>query len=123
MDWEMLRQRGLRVAEPRRSTLTGFRVQVGRRAWLQRCATSKAYGITLKVDPFEIHRLYVADGLADYYPIAVLAEFDDAMQLPVVTYTCLPGDDRSPEVASYVNRLRAVLHQAGLPHSGLSHLP
>lgn len=115
MDAEMLRAKGVQPINPRQACLPGFALRIGQRATLVPDPEARAYGVLMQLSNDEIERLYAEPSVRGYRPEAVVAELDDAAQVPALCFN-LPAPPQPGEAnEEYVEKLRDLARRVGLP--------
>ncbi len=117
MDADALRAKGVQPVHPRRGCVSGFTLRIGQRATLVPDPEARVYGVLMELSHEEIERLYAEPSVREYRPEAVIAELDDATQVPALCFN-LPVPPRLDEMnEGYAQRLRDLALRVGLPAS------
>ncbi len=117
MDADALRAKGVQPINPRRGCVSGFTLRIGQRATLVPDPEARVYGVLMELSHDEIERLYAEPSVREYRPEAVIAELDDATQVPALCFN-LPVLPRLDEVnKGYAQKLRDLALRVGLPAS------
>ncbi|MGH9867670.1 MAG: gamma-glutamylcyclotransferase family protein [Candidatus Polarisedimenticolia bacterium] len=121
MDPDILRARGVEPRAPRKASVPGWGVRIGRRAVLEPRLSARAFGMVYALTDREIQSLYAEPGLNTYRPQLLLASFEDGILRTVAAWNSrvAPG---KPDPA-YAAKLRAVLERLGLPSDGIRAIP
>jgi hypothetical protein len=115
VDAGVLSAAGVAPDDPRRATVDGYALCLGRRATLVPSAGARAYGMLFSLTHEELDKLYSAPGLETYRPQAVLAQPFEGPPTPALCYVLSERprpDERNPE---YAARLRRALRDLGFP--------
>lgn len=115
MDGDVLRENGVAAMKPRRAYVDDFALRIGQRATLVPTPAARAYGIVYALTHEELEKLYLAPGLEQYRPEAVVANALEGGALPALCYNLreAPGaDETNPQ---YATRLRKVLSRLDFP--------
>ena len=112
MDPELLREKGARPEAEELCSLAGYRLVIGRRAWLKPEEAATCQGMVINLSYDEIEALYSPPDLADYRPIAVLLDVR-GRPTPALCYNLLKGGGHHSH--AYAAKLRAVAEKVGLP--------
>ncbi|MCI0567168.1 MAG: gamma-glutamylcyclotransferase [Acidobacteria bacterium] len=115
MDADALRAKGLHPVHPRRACVRGFALRIGRRASLVPEPEASVHGALMELSHDEIDRLYAEPSVREYRPEAVLAELDDAAQIPALCFNLPVPPSHDQENKEYVQKLKEVAARAGLP--------
>ena len=117
MDADALRAKGVRPVNPRRGCVSGFALRIGQRATLVPDPEAHVYGVLMELAHDEIERVYAEPGVREYRPEAVIAELDDATQVPALCFNLPvpPGLDGVNK--GYAQRLRDLALRVELPAS------
>lgn len=121
MDENLLAEKGIAVSHAVVGYVDGFRLRIGERATLQRCAGARAYGVMMEVSPNEVRELYAESSVADYVPESVTVEFMDGSNAEASCYN-LPRAKVSGTNKGYAEALLGVAIQLGLPESYLEQI-
>jgi hypothetical protein len=115
MDVEVLRHAGVAPTHGRRAFVDDFALRIGERATLVPSVGARSYGMLVALTHAELERLYLAPGLDEYRPEAVLAHCLDGGTAAALCYNlpAQPGADESNP--SYAGKLRKVLADLGFP--------
>src|SRR2546428_12161695 len=97
MDADALRTKGVQPAHPRRGCVSGFALRIGQRATLVPDPEARVYGVLMELSHDEIERVYAEPSVREYRPEAVIAELDDATQVPALCFN-LPVPPRPDEM-------------------------
>lgn len=117
MDADALRAKGVQPMNPRRACISGFTLRIGQRATLVSDPEARVHGVLMDLSQDEIERVYAEPSVREYRPEAVIAELDDATQVPALCFN-LPVPPRLDEVnQAYAQRLRDLALRVGLPAS------
>jgi len=115
MDEELLRAQGVQPTGPRRASVRGFTLRIGRRATLVPESGACAHGVLMELSHDEIERLYAGPGVRMYRPEAVIAELADGVRVPALCFnlpvTPQPGESND----AYARKLRDLADRLGLP--------
>ena len=114
MDDQVLRAKGVLPRSPRKASVAGYRLTIGRRAALATDPASRAVGMVFALEEGEIASLYAEPGLAEYRPQAILADFEDGTSSQVTTFNLADPAAAGPYDPDYAARLGAVLERLGL---------
>jgi hypothetical protein len=115
MDAAILRSAGAAPENPRRAFVDDFELRIGLRATLVPVAGSRAYGVLYALTHAELELIYIAPGLEEYRPEAVIAQPLDGMSTPALCFNLRHApraDERNPE---YASRLQQILTGLGFP--------
>jgi len=115
MDVDVLRQSGVKPANPRRAYVAEFALRIGQRATLVPSAGARAYGMLIALTHAELERLYGAPGLEHYRPEAVLAQPIEGIAVPALCYNLLQPPESHEGNPDYALRLKGVLTKLGFP--------
>ena len=115
MDSAVLRAQNVQPENPRRASVDGYALRIGRRATLVPCPGARAYGMVFALTQAELDRLYSAPGLEDYHPETVPAQVFDGQALRALCYNLAEEPQPAERNAEYAERLRAVLAKLGFP--------
>ena len=115
MDEALLRGKGLNPLNRRLARVENFRLAVGARATLVRCAGSNAYGVLYTLTQAEVDALYSEDSVRAYRPETVNARTAEGEAVNALCFNLpappAPGE-RNPE---YASKLRELAGRLGLP--------
>jgi hypothetical protein len=116
MDVGVLRENHVTPFNLRRAYVDDFALRIGQRATLLRQAGARAYGMLVALSHEDLERLYVAPGLDQYHPEAVIAHpLEGGGAVPALCYNLQQAprpDERNPE---YAARLQRVLRHLDFP--------
>jgi hypothetical protein len=115
MDERILRDKGVIPLRPRRATVPGYRLQIGRRALLVPQFGAQAFGMVFALTNREIASLYAEPGLELYRPESVIASFEDGTFAPVTTFNLSEAHADAEPNTEYAVRLRVVFERLGFP--------
>ena len=115
MDADALREKGLHPVHPRRACVRGFALRIGRRASLVPDPEASVHGVLMELPHDEIDRMYAEPTVREYRPEAVLAELEDAVQIPALCFNLPVPPALDQENKEYVQKLREVAERVGLP--------
>ena len=115
MDVDVLRQSGVKPANPRRAYVAEFALRIGQRATLVPSRGARAYGMLFALTHAELERLYNASGLEHYRPEAVLAQPIEGTAVPALCYNLLQAPESHERNPDYAIRLKSVLTKLGFP--------
>ena len=115
MDPQALSAKGLRPSDPRQACLSGFRLQIGKRATLVPDPHSAVHGFTMQLTQEEITLLYADPSVSAYRPEAVLVEFTDHSTAPALCFNLVTPPAPTETNAQYANQLRDLATRLGLP--------
>lgn len=119
MDQDLLREKRLAPENVELASVTGYALQIGRRAGLVRRESETVFGTVMALTPAEIARLYGEGGFQDYKPIPVLARRKDGSLTPALCYNLPVPPATNERNADYARRLKAVGQKVGLPEEYL----
>ncbi|HEX8335736.1 MAG TPA: gamma-glutamylcyclotransferase family protein [Pyrinomonadaceae bacterium] len=115
MDEALLREKGLSPEGRRPACVEDFRLVIGERATLVRCAGGRAYGVLFSLTRGEVGALYSEGSVSAYRPEPVSARLDDGSVVAALCYN-LPAppaaERRNP---LYASKLRELAARLGLP--------
>jgi len=115
MDVRVLREGGAEPSNPRRASVSGFALRIGRRATLVPAPGSRAYGMLIALAHAELDRLYGAPGLEEYRPEAVVAHPFEGEPVPALCYNLVEAPAAHERNREYAMRLRRVLEELEFP--------
>lgn len=120
MDEALLRAKGLSPAGRRPACVEDFRLFVGERATLVRCAGGRVYGVLFSLARREVGALYSEESVSAYRPESVSARLADGSVVAALCYN-LPAppaaEGRNP---AYASKLRELAARLGLPDDYVS---
>jgi hypothetical protein len=115
MDVELLRSKGMRPKRPRRATVRGYSLRIGRRATLVPDPQGRVHGLVVTLSHGEIDQLYSEEGVRSYRPEAVLCELDDAPWIPALCFNLVDVPSQSERNPEYVQQVRDLVARLLLP--------
>jgi len=121
MDENLLAKKGIAASNAVVGYVDGFRLRIGERATLQRCAGARAYGVMMAVSPNEVRELYAESSVADYVPASVTVELMDGSNAEASCYN-LPSNKVTGTNKGYAEALLEVANRLGLPESYLGQI-
>ena len=121
MDENLLAKKGIAISHAVVGYVDGFRLRIGERATLQRCAGARAYGVMIEVSPNDVRKLYAASNVADYVPESVTVELMDGSNAKASCYN-LPSNKLTGTNKGYAEALLELANQLGLPDSYLEQI-
>jgi hypothetical protein len=115
MDADVLREKGLSPASPRKGRVLEMALRVGKRAALASSPLDTCYGIVMQLTHAEIDQLYSDPSAAMYRPEAVKFELADGSDLAALCFNLpvAPGPEEADQ--DYAERLCALARRIGLP--------
>ena len=114
MDEQLLASKGIAARNAAVGYVDGFRLRIGERATLQRCAGARAYGVMMEVSSNDVKELYAESTVADYAPESVTVELIDGSSAGASCYN-LPPDKVTGTNRSYEEALLKLAKQLGFP--------
>jgi hypothetical protein len=115
MDEDLLRSRGVRPANLRPASVSGFQLRVGKRAALVPSPTHRVYGLLASLSHAELERLYSEPSVQAYRPEAVLTQLSNGEVLAALCFN-LPEPPSSEERnVEYAAKLRALAERLNFP--------
>lgn len=121
MDQKLLAKKGIAARNTIVGYVDGFRLRIGERATLQRCAGARAYGVMMEISSDEVTELYAESSVADYKLESLTVELMDGSSAKASCYN-LPCDKVTGTNKSYAEALLEVANQLGLPESYLGQI-
>lgn len=115
MDEAILRTKGVIPLRPRKAVVPGYRLRIGRRAFLVPQFGEQAFGMVFALTDREIAALYAEPGLESYRPESVVAFFEDRSFAAVTTFNLGEADATVAVDAEYAAKLLAVFRRLGFP--------
>ena len=114
MDQDLLVEKGLNPANPRKGYVAGMGLRIGRRATLVHAQEEKAYGIVMQLSEDESTALYSEESVSDYVPEQVVVTLNNGGHLEATCYN-LPEQLLSGRNVAYAKSLVQVAIKCGLP--------
>ena len=115
MDDNLLRSKEILPMNPRRASVEGFGLRIGKRATLVPARHERSYGMVMGLTHEELKTLYSGPGLEHYRPEAVSCTTLSGEPVCALCYN-LPNAPAPDEVnEEYAGELRAVLTKLGFP--------
>lgn len=121
MDEQLLASKGIAARNAAVGYADGFRLRIGERATLQRCAGARAYGVMMEVSSDDLMELYAERSVADYEPESLTVELLDGRSAEASCYN-LPPDKVTGTNKSYAEALLKLAKQLGFPESYLGQI-
>ena len=121
MDEQLLASKGIGASNAAVGYVDGFRLRIGERATLQRCAGARAYGVMMEVSSNDVKELYAERSVADYEPEPLIVELVDGRNAESICYN-LPPDKVTGTNRSYAKALLKLARQLGFPESYLGQI-
>jgi len=121
MDEQLLASKGIAARNAAVGYVDGFRLRIGERATLQRCAGARAYGVMMEVSSNDVKELYAESTVADYAPESVTVELIDGSSAGASCYN-LPPDKVTGTNKSYAEALFELAKQLDFPESYLEQI-
>ena len=115
MDIEALRTKGFNPTNPRRGSVSGFSLRIGRRATLVPDPEGRVHGVLMDLAHDEIERLYAEPSVRVYRPEAFIAELDDGSRVAALGFNLPEPPALDERNESYAERLRALARRLELP--------
>lgn len=115
MDAELLRAKGAEPENPRRASLPGFALRIGKRATLVPDPAKRAYGVVIALSHAEIEVLYSEESVRVYRPEAVLCELEDGARVPALCFNLVEAPSESERNPEYAVKLRDLAQRLLLP--------
>jgi hypothetical protein len=115
MDEDILRDEGVSPLRPRKASVPGYRLRIGRRALLVPQFGAQAFGMVFSLTDREIESLYADPGLELYRPESVIASFEDGTFAAVTTFNLGEAHATSESNVDYAAKLRVVFERLGFP--------
>ncbi|HSM70285.1 MAG TPA: gamma-glutamylcyclotransferase family protein [Anaerolineales bacterium] len=115
MDEAVLRAKGIPSPNLRVAFVTGFQLQIGKRATLVPMPAGRVFGVVASLSHDELERLYSEPSVQAYKPEAVLAQILPGESLAALCFNLIespPADENNPE---YAAKLRALAAQLQFP--------
>ena len=122
MDADALRSKGVRPANVRPASLSGYAIRIGNRATLVRDPRSRAHGLLMDLAQPEIDSLYSGPGLEAYRPEPVVAEMPDGSQIPAVCFNLVTPPSPDEANPQYAGKLRELARHLLLPPDYIEHI-
>lgn len=120
MDADRLRSMGVKPRMPLTGHLNGYKVRLGRRGSLLRCAGGITWGLVFHLTHAEISRLYPEAGLTDYVPEAVTVNLANGESIAALSYITLNPAREDELNLAYVLKLADLLMELKLPYAQLA---
>jgi len=121
MDEQLLARKGIAAKTAAVGYVDGFRLRIGERATLQRCAGARAYGVMMELSSDDLKELYAERSVADYERETVTVEFMDGRSAEASCYN-LPPDKVTGTSKSYAEALLELAKQLDFPESYLGQI-
>lgn len=115
MDDDLLRAQGMKPARPRRGSVDGFALRIGRRATLVPDPAGRVHGTVVELSFAEIDRLYAEPSLRDYRPRAVIVGQEAADPVAALCFVLPEPPAAQERNEDYAARLKDVAARLGLP--------
>ncbi len=121
MDESLLASKGVRPAESAIGFVDGFGLHIGKRATLVPEASSRTYGVLMRITSEDAAVLYSEPSVADYIAEPVVVNLPGDIQVSAVCYN-LPTARLSGTNPEYAAALLALATNLGLPGTYLAHI-
>ncbi|MCH9005995.1 MAG: gamma-glutamylcyclotransferase [Proteobacteria bacterium] len=121
MDESLLASKDVRSTESTIGYVDGFSLHIGKRATLLPEASSRAYGVLMKITSEDAAALYSEPSVADYVAEPVVVKLPGNIQVSAVCYN-LPAARLTGTNPEYAAALLALAIKLGLPDSYLRHI-
>ncbi len=115
MDVDLLIEKGIVPANPRRAVVEGFGLRIGSRATLVASKNERSYGIVMKLTQQQLALLYSGPGLEIYRPETITCKTLDGEILFALCYNVPDPPAANEANEEYVKQLRAVLTKLHFP--------
>ena len=115
MNENLLEEKGLNPANPRKGYVDGFGLRIGERATLVSAVGERAYGVVMSLTDEEVTDLYSEESVADYVPEAVIVVLDSGAAVEATCYN-LPAKLLMGSNRTYAKSLLRVAANQGFPH-------
>jgi hypothetical protein len=114
MDPDLIKGKGASPRNPRKASVRGFALRVGKKATLLRQAGAVTQGMIYALTHGEIDALYRGAGLTEHLPEALLADLESGEKIPVLCCNLLnpPGPEESNP--DYIAKLQSLKRRLGL---------
>ena len=121
MDWNMLRQKGLKPQIPRLAKLEGYAIKIGERATIVPSKDSNVWGFVIGLTKPELDTLYSDQSVSAYHPATIEIMLEDDRVASAQCYI-LPDDDMSETNRTYASSLARLAARLKLPKDYVSRL-
>jgi hypothetical protein len=115
MDEALLREKGLSPLDRRPACVEEFRLVIGERATLVRCAGGRVYGVLFSLTRGEVGALYSEESVSAYRPEPVTARLDDGRVVTALCYNLPAPPSAEGRNPLYASKLRELAARLGLP--------
>ena len=115
MDENLLRSKEIVPLNPRRASVDGFGLRIGKRATLVPASDERSYGMVMALTQEELEKLYSGSDLQHYRPEAISCTTLSGEAVCALCYNLpeAPAPDEANE--EYAGKLRATLTNLGFP--------
>jgi gamma-glutamyl AIG2-like cyclotransferase len=115
MDKDLLQSKGVRPANLRTASVSGFHLRIGERATLVPAQSGRVYGLIASLSHADLERLYSEPGLRAYRPEAVLIHLANGEVLAALCFNLPepPSDDERN--SDYASKLRSLAERLNFP--------
>lgn len=121
MDETLLREKGIRLQNPRKASLLDYELRIGERATLLPSPGNTSYGMLMQIPEADLEILYSDKSVADYMPEKVIVHLNDGQSLNALCYN-LPAEKVSGSNIEYAQSLHSLAKSIGLPSSYLDRI-
>ncbi|MEQ8666249.1 MAG: gamma-glutamylcyclotransferase family protein [Rhodospirillales bacterium] len=115
MDAGILSRLGIAANNPRRAHVRDYALVIGDRAALVPRPGNNCFGMVFSLTKANAERLYASDGLENYRPELLIAEFDDRSTGDVLCYNLPDPPSADTFNERYAADLQTVLRDLGFP--------
>lgn len=116
MDMDLLRDKGVDPANPRKGYLNDYTLILGERASLTSAEGKRAYGIVMSVADAAIRHLYSEASVTDYLPEEVVVRTEAREEIQAICYN-LPIQLLTGTNPAYARSLYDLARRKGLPEA------